>query len=103
MVRARLFQDALFLFAFGTVAIVVALTMNWHNTRTGCWLNAAVIGMAEVPFIVFVLVPGYLPLWPGALGPILWIAAMILTGLGQVTVASTARHSLGVSAGSSRD
>jgi hypothetical protein len=34
-------------------------------------------------FILFVLIPGYSPFWPGALRPALWVAAFIFTGLGQ--------------------
>jgi hypothetical protein len=62
---------------------VLAIKMNWRNNRAGLWLNALIIGAADVPFILFVLVPGYAPFWPGVLGPALWIAAMIFTGLGQ--------------------
>jgi hypothetical protein len=57
--------------------------MNWHNSRAGFWLNALTIGAADVPFILFVLVPGYMPFGPGFLGPALWIAGMIFTGRGQ--------------------
>lgn len=83
MVQGRLFQNAFYIFAAATTGIVLAIKMNWHNSRTGFWLNALIIGVADVPFIVFVLVPGYAPFWPGVLGPALWIAAMIFTGLGQ--------------------
>jgi hypothetical protein len=30
-----------------------------------------------------VLLPGYITFWPGVLGPVLWIAALICTGLGR--------------------
>ncbi len=83
MVQGRLFQNAFYIFAFATTGIVLAIKMNWSNSRAGFWLNALIIGAADVPFIVFVLVPGYAPFWPGVLGPALWIAAMIFTGLGQ--------------------
>jgi hypothetical protein len=83
MVQGRLFQDAFYLFAFATTGIVLAITMNWRNTRTGFWLTALILAVADVPFILFVLVPGYAPVWPGVLGPALWIAGMIFTGLGQ--------------------
>jgi hypothetical protein len=83
MVQGRLFQNAFYIFAFATTSIVLAIKMNWRNSRAGFWLNALIIGAADVPFIVFVLVPGYAPFWPGGLGPALWIAAMIFTGLGQ--------------------
>ena len=60
---------------------------EWHTKfgerRVGFWLNALIVGIADVPCILFVLVPGYAPFWPGILGPALWIAALISTGLGQ--------------------
>jgi hypothetical protein len=84
MVQGRLFQDAFFLSALATVGIVVAIKMNWQNSRTGFWLNALVLAITDVPFILFVLVPGYAPFWPGVLGPALWVAGMIFTGLGQM-------------------
>lgn len=84
MVQGRLFQDASYLFAFATTGIALAIKMNWHNSRTGFWLNTLILGVADVPFILFVLVPGYAPFWPGVLGPALWVAGMIFTGLGQM-------------------
>jgi hypothetical protein len=83
MVQGRLFQDASYLFAFATTGIVLAITMNWRNSWAGFWLTALILGVADVPFILFVLVPGYSPFWPGVLGPALWVAGMIFTGLGQ--------------------
>jgi hypothetical protein len=83
MVQGRLFQDAFYLFAFATTGIVLAITMNWRNSRAGFWLTALILAVADVPFILFVLVPGYAPFWPGVLGPALWVAGMIFTGLGQ--------------------
>ena len=84
MVQGRLLQEALYLFFLATTGIVLAVTLNWRNNRLGCWLNALIIGIADLPFILFVLVPGYMPLWPGALGPILWFAGMTFTVLGQM-------------------
>jgi hypothetical protein len=89
MVQGRLFQGAFYIFVFATTAIAVAIKMNWHNSRTESWLNALIVGIADVPFILFVLVPGYAPLWPGVLGPALWVAAMIFTGLGQMRATLT--------------
>jgi len=83
MVRGRLLQNAFYLFAFATTAIVLAITMNWHNSLAGFWLTALILAVSDVPFILFVLVPRYTPFWPGVLGPALWVAGMIFTGLGQ--------------------
>jgi hypothetical protein len=41
------------------------------------------VGIADIPFILFVLIPGYAPWWPGLLGPVLWIAAFSTTALAR--------------------
>lgn len=40
--------------------------------------------VGDIPFILLVLVPGYVPMWPGILGPILWIAGLACTAIAQV-------------------
>jgi hypothetical protein len=84
MTQARLMQTAFYLAAFATAAIVFAITLNWRNDRSGFWLNAIMVGIADIPFILFVLVPGYVPWWPGLLGPLLWIAAFFLTAFARM-------------------
>jgi hypothetical protein len=83
MVRGRLQQDAFYTAGLATISIIVGLWLNWRNDRFGFWLNAVAIGLGDIPFILFVLLPGYMPFWPGVLGPALWIAGLILTALGQ--------------------
>ena len=39
--------------------------------------------------ILFVLVPGYAPMWSGILGPVLWIAGFACTAVAQVPVSDT--------------
>src|SRR5579864_5904556 len=63
---------------------IVLARLNWRNNRLGFWSNAIVVGVGDIPFILFVLVPGYVPLWPGILGPALWIAALACTAIAQV-------------------
>jgi hypothetical protein len=58
MVQGRLFQDAFYIFAFATTAIVLAIKMNWHSSRSGFWLNALTIGAADVPFMLRAYCPG---------------------------------------------
>jgi hypothetical protein len=82
MVQARLFQDAWNLACFSAAGIGVALTLNWRNNRWGYWINLAVIGVADIGFIIFVLLPGYLPPWPGLLGPLVWLVGLALTTIG---------------------
>jgi hypothetical protein len=91
MAQGRLFQNAFYLFSFATAGIVIAVSLNWHNSRAGFWANALLVGVADVPFILFVLVPGYLPLLFGSLGPDLWVAGMLFTGLGQASRGAVTR------------
>jgi hypothetical protein len=81
--RGRLQQEAFYLAFFATTGIVVGIVLNWRNNRLGFWLNAIAVSTGDIPFILFVLLPGYMPLWPGVLGPALWIAALICTAIGQ--------------------
>jgi hypothetical protein len=84
MAQARLMQTAVYLAAFAAAAIIFAITLNWRNNQFGFWINAVMVGIADIPFILFVLVPGYVPWWPGLLGPLLWIAAFFFTALARV-------------------
>jgi hypothetical protein len=81
--QARLMQTAFYLAAFAAAAIIFAITLNWRNDRFGFWVNAVIVGIADIPFILFVLVPGNVPWWPGLLGPLLWIAAFFFTALAR--------------------
>jgi hypothetical protein len=83
MVQARLFQDAFNLACFSLAGLGIALALNWRNDRWGYWLNLAVISVADVGFIIFVLLPGYMRPWPGLLGPIFWLLGLALTTLGR--------------------
>lgn len=76
MVQGRLFQDAWNLLFFAIFGIVVAILLNWKNSRLGYWLNLFVVSAGDIGYILFVLIPGYVPFMPGALGPILWILAV---------------------------
>ena len=82
LIQGRLFQHAwnlLFLAIFG---IVVAVILNWRNSRLGYWLNLIVVSVTDIGFIIFVLVPGYIPLVPGGLGPLIWIIALAFSTSG---------------------
>jgi hypothetical protein len=45
------------------------------------------VSAADIGFILFVLIPAYLPLVPGALGPILWILAVAFSTIGLMNAA----------------
>lgn len=89
MTQGRVFQDAWNLLFFGVTAIVVALTLNIRNNAWGYWINLGVLTLADTGLIFFVLVPGYMPLWPGVAGPVLWILGWIFTTVAYLRRLST--------------
>jgi hypothetical protein len=91
MVQGRVLQDAWNLLFFGVTAIAVALTLNIRNNALGYWINLGVLFVADTGLIFFILIPGYMPLWPGLAGPVLWILGWILTTLAYLRAASVSR------------
>jgi hypothetical protein len=85
VVRGRVFQDAWNLLFFSIIAISAAATLNWRNSVWGYWINFAIVGIADTGFILFVLVPGYAPAWPGILGPVFWMLATIFSTIALLT------------------
>ena len=84
MIQGRIYQDAWSLLFFAIFGIVVAICLNWRNSYLGYWLNLVVVSAADLGYIFFVLVPGYVPLVPGGLGPLLWVLALIFSTLAIV-------------------
>ena len=84
MVQGRIFQDAWNLLFFALFGIAVAVIWNWRNSRMGYWLNLVVVSAGDIGFILFLLIPGYIPLVPGGLGPLLWILALIFSTIGII-------------------
>ena len=82
MVQGRVYQDAWNLLFFALFGIVVAVSLNWKNSRLGYWLNLVVVSAGDIGFIIFLLVPGYIPWVPGGLGPLLWIVALAFSTAG---------------------
>jgi hypothetical protein len=81
MAQGRVFQDSWNLLFFGVTAIAVALTLNIRNSEWGYWINLGVLALADTGLIFFVLIPGYMPLWPGLAGPVLWVLGWFFTTL----------------------
>jgi hypothetical protein len=84
MIQGRIYQDAWSLLFFAVFAIVIAVYLNWRNSYLGYWLNLVVVSAADLGYIFFVLIPGYVPLVPGGLGPLLWVMALIFSTLGII-------------------
>ncbi|MEH6515388.1 MAG: hypothetical protein V7742_01810 [Halioglobus sp.] len=91
MVQGRVFQDAWNLLFFAIFGIVVGVFLNWKNSRLGYWLNLIVVSAGDIGYIIFVLVPGYVPFMPGALGPILWVVALIFSTIAIMSTNESAR------------
>lgn len=84
MVQARLYQDAWTLyFAAGLIAAfsVLAVVREW---QPAFWLVLGIAFVTDVSFILFVLVPHYMPLWPGLQGPLAWAGGLVFTTAGLV-------------------
>lgn len=76
MVQGRILQDAWNLLFFALFGMAVAIKYNWYNSKLGYWLNFVVVSVGDIGFIIFLLIPGHLPLVPAALGPLLWLLAL---------------------------
>jgi hypothetical protein len=85
IVQGRVFQDGWNLLFFSIIAISVAATLNWRNSVWGYWINFVTVGIADIGFILFVLVPGYTPVWPSILGPVFWVLATIFSTIALLT------------------
>lgn len=88
MVRGRIAQSAWNLAFVGIAVMVTAVVLNWQNSPLGYWLSLTATSVTDVGFILFLLLPGYLPLWPGSLGPVLWLAAALASTLGLLGAAA---------------
>jgi hypothetical protein len=86
MVQGRLFQDAWNLLFFAIFGIIVAITYNWKNDKMGYWLNLVVLSAGDIGFIVTILLPGHLSLFPGAIGPIVWLLALTFSTIAILKV-----------------
>ena len=82
VVGALMNQHAWNLLWFGIFAAVVGAVWNWRSSVSGYWVNLAVVSLADIGFIVAILVPGYISLWMGIWGPLLWVLALLFTTLG---------------------
>ena len=83
LIQGRLLQQAVYMLGIATTAIVVAVWLNWRNDRVGYWVNLAVVSFADIAFLLVIVLPGYVPLGRGLIGPALWVVALIFTTLAQ--------------------
>ena len=88
LVQGKINQGAWDLLFIALAGIAIAVIYNWKNNRLGYWLNLLIVSIADIGFIIFVLLPGYVDLFPGILGPVFWILAAIFSTLGIRTQAT---------------
>ncbi len=89
IVQGRIYQDAWNLLFFALFGIAVGIFLNWKNSRLGYWLNLIAVSTGDVGFIITILAPGYIPLIPGAMGPFLWILAIVFSTVGVMSAAKS--------------
>ena len=88
MVQGRIYQNAWNLLFFALFGMAVAIFLNWKNSRIGYWLNLVVVSAGDIGFILAVLLPGYVPMIPGAIGPLLWVIALLFSSIGILSAKS---------------
>jgi hypothetical protein len=84
LIQGRLFQGAFYVAIFAAVAVIVALGFNWRNSRAGYWVNLLTVSAADIPFVLFIVLPGHMKGLEAVLGPSLWIAGVALSTLARV-------------------
>ena len=82
LIQGRLFQNSWNLVIFSLTDLGVGALMNWRGSRTGYWINLIAVSAADIGFIIFVLAPGLIPLFPGILGPVFWLLGALFSTLG---------------------
>ena len=82
LVRGKIYQGGwnLLFIALASIGIVVAF--NWKNSKLGYWLNLALISLADIGFLIFIFLPGYVNLATGLIGPFFWVTGAIFSTMG---------------------
>jgi hypothetical protein len=73
----------------GVFGIVLG-RMIWQGRRLALWLSVLVLGAADAAFIVALLIPGYISLQDGLMGPMLFVASTALAAWGFYGKGATA-------------
>jgi len=64
---------------FGAVTIVGAVLI-WRGNRTAIWVTAMVGGLADLGYLLFLDLPGYVAFVPGTVMTIISATAIVLSG-----------------------
>ncbi len=79
--QGRLLQLAAYMLSISLFAIVIAIWRVAKNDPLGFWLNLAIVGWADVIWVLVVVLPGYVPLVRGLLPPAVFVLAAVLSAL----------------------
>jgi hypothetical protein len=86
MAYGRMEQAAWNLALFALLAMVLGISLNWRNDKLGYWINLIVVAVVDVGFIIFIVVPGYVPASVASLaGPIVYVASAIFSTVGRMS------------------
>ena len=77
MVQGRIYQDSFYTFSAAAALIITVMVSawkvsDWKGWKCCYWLTLGIAAATVVSFIIFILVPGYMKLWPGLEGPGAW-------------------------------
>lgn len=70
----------------GILVTVIAVTMNWKNSRLGYWLNLGIVGATDLGLLVALLLPGTMAWSDGGLGISLFLLAFAASTIGRMKV-----------------
>jgi len=68
----------------GVLVTVIAVTLNWKNSRLGYWLNLAIVGATDLGLLVALLLPGTMAWSDGGMGLSLYLVALVAATLGRL-------------------
>lgn len=85
LVQGRLLQGAFYVAIFAVIAVVVAAGFNWRNSRPGYWINLVTVSAADIPFVLFIVLPGHMTGVEAMLGPSLWLAGAAFSTIALAT------------------
>ncbi len=85
LVQGRLFQGAFYVAVFAAIAVIVALGFNWRNSRAGYWISLIAVSAADIPFVLFIVLPGHMTGLEAVVGPALWLTGIVFSTLALLT------------------
>jgi len=68
----------------GLLVTVIAVRLNWRNSRLGYWLNLGIVGATDLGLLVALLLPGTMAWSDGGLGLSLYAVALLASSLGRL-------------------